>query len=184
MATLPIVEGTFASPVPLIVGVLAGLVVGVAWTLHHELVGRAQGQASMIAGRILAPGSRLPGAWLTNGSDQPVYGVVAWVVASGGAAPVTGEEWVRRIGPEAAAREGAPGVGEPSTPALLPLLPPGATELELPTWASSGSGGRPAIEIAFTDATGRHWIRRGGGRLAPIGVAAWRHYGFTSPSSV
>jgi hypothetical protein len=178
------VEGTFGTPLPLIVGVLAGLAVGVVWTLHHELVGRGQGQASMIAGRILAPGARLPGAWLTNGSDKPVYGVVAWVVGSGGAAPATGEEWVRRIGAEAAPRDGAAGAREASTPVLLSLLPPGATALELPAWARSASGGRPAIEIAFTDATGHHWIRRGGGRLASIDAPAWRHYGFTSPSSV
>ena len=177
-------EGNFGTPLPLIVGVLAGLLVGVAWTLHHEFVGRAQDQASLIAGRILAPGARLPGAWLANGSDQPVYGVVAWVVASGGAAPATGEEWVRTIGPEAAQRDGAFGAREPSTPALLPLLPPGATSLELPAWAGSGSGGRPAIEIAFTDAMGQHWIRRGGGRLASIDAPAWRHYGFTSPGTL
>lgn len=177
-------EGTFATPVPLIVGVLAGLAVGVAWSLHHELVDRAHGQASMVAGRILAPGARLPGAWLTNGSDQPVYGVVAWVVASGGTAPATGEEWVRMIGSGAAPRDGAVGPREPSTPALLPLLPPGVTELELPAWAGSGSAGRPAIEMAFSDASGRHWIRRGGGRLASIDAPAWRHYGFTSPDSV
>lgn len=177
-------EGTFGTPLPLIVGVLAGLVVGVAWTLHHEFVDRTQGQAGMIAGRILAPGARLPGAWLTNGSDLPVYGVVAWVVGSGDAAPATGEEWVRRIGPEAAPWDGEAGAREPSTPALLPLLPPGATALELPAWASSSSGGGAAIEMAFTDATGRHWIRRGSGRLASIDAPAWRHYGFTSPSSV
>jgi hypothetical protein len=178
------VEWSFGTPLPLIVGVLAGLLVGVAWTLHHELVDRAQGQASMIAGRILAPGTRLPGAWLMNGSDQPVYGVVAWVVAPEGTAPTTGEEWVRRIGPGAAPRHGAAGSPEPSTPALLPLLPPGATAMELPAWASSESGGRPAIEMAFTDASGHHWIRRGGGRLTSIDAPAWRHYGFSSPSSV
>ncbi len=177
-------EGSFGTPLPLIVGLLAGLVVGLAWTLHHERVDRIEGQASMIAGRILAPDARLPGAWLTNGSDLPVYGVVAWVVGSGDVAPATGEEWVRRIGPGTAPRDGVFGAGEPSTPTVLPLLPPGVTALELPAWAGSGSGGRPAIEMAFTDAKGRHWIRRGSGHLASIDAPAWRHYGFTSPSSV
>jgi hypothetical protein len=178
------VEGSFGTPLPLIMGLLAGLVVGVAWTLHHELVDRTEGQASMIAGRILAPGARLPGAWLTNGSERPVYGVVAWVVASEGMAPATGEDWVARIRAAAGPVDGGVVAREPSTPVLLPLLPPGVTALELPAWVSSGSGGRPAIEVAFTDATGRHWLRRGGGRLSSIDAPAWRHYGFTSPSSV
>jgi hypothetical protein len=178
------VEGTFASPLPLIVGVLAGIVVGVAWTVHHEVVGRAQGQAGLVAGRILAPGARLPGAWLTNGSDQPVYGVVAWVVASGGAAPATGEEWVRTIGSTATSGGVLHGPREPSTPVLLPLLPPGVVALELPAWARSGSAGRPAIEMGFSDARGRHWIRRGSGRLAAIDAPAWRHYGLSAPDAV
>jgi hypothetical protein len=178
------VEGIFGTPVPLIVGVLAGLAVGVAWTVHHELFGRAQGQASMVAGRILAPGARLPGAWLTNGSDQPVYGVVAWVVASGGSVPATGEEWVRAIASRAPQGKGETVAREPSTPVLLSLLPPGVTALELPAWATAGVDGRPAIEMAFSDAGGRHWIRRGSGRLAAIDAPAWRHYGFASPDSV
>lgn len=177
-------EGSFGTPLPLFVGVLAGLLVGVAWTVRHEVVYRAQGQAGMIAGRILAPDAGGIWAGLTNASEVPVYSVVAWIVATGGPAPRTGEEWVERIRAAAGPVDGGDVAREPSTPALLPLLPPGATPLELPAWASSGSGGRPAIEIAFTDVTGRHWIRRGDGRLASIDAPAWRHYGLTSPSSV
>lgn len=168
----------------LIGGIVAGVLVGVAWTWHHERAGHAQGQAAMIAGRILATGARATGAWLTNGSEMPVYNVVAWVVETAGSAPRSGEEWVRRIRPGAQRTDGNEVGPEPSTPALLPLLSPGVTELELPAWASSTAGGRPGIELGFTDASGRHWIRRAGGRLERLEAPAWRHYGFASPKTV
>jgi len=182
-ATLPCVQG-IESQFALIAGLVAGVLVGVAWTWRHERGGRAQGQAALVAGRILATGPQVTGAWLTNGSELPVYSVVAWVVATGEVAPGTGEEWVGRIRPGAQRPDGAIVAREPSTPALLPLLPPGVTELELPAWASSGAARRPAVELAFTDASGRHWIRRAGGRLERLNAPAWRHYGFTSPDMV
>jgi len=175
----------------LIVGVLAGLLVGLAWTLHYEVVGRAQGQAAMVAGRFRTTGSRPTGATLMNASELPVFGVVAWAVTTGGTAPGTGEEWVTRIrrreeppGAQGPPRSGPVEAREALGPALLALLPPGRTELDQPTWARFPAGGQPAVEVAFTDASGQHWILRGGGRLARIDTPAWRHYGFTSPDAV
>ena len=168
----------------LIAGVLAGLLVGVAWTWHHEHAGRDQGQAALVAGRVRTIDDRVTGAVLTNGSELPVFSVVAWVVATSGAAPASGEEWVTRIRQDHGQPEDGAAARDPSTPAMLPLLRPGVTELDLPAWARAGAGGRPAVELAFTDVAGRHWVRRAGGRLERIGVAAWRHYGFTSPGVV
>ena len=82
----------------LIAGVLAGLLVGVAWTWHHEHAGRDQGQAALVAGRVRTIDDRVTGAVLTNGSELPVFSVVAWVVATSGAAPASGEEWVTKSG--------------------------------------------------------------------------------------
>ncbi len=176
-------EAIFGTPLPLILGVIAGVLVGSAWTLHYERVGRAQDQAAMVAGRILATGTRVTGATLTNASELPVFGVVAWVIATAGSAPATGEEWVARIR-RGEAPAGPTEARDGSTPALHALLPPGSTELALPAWARSEAGGRPAVELAFTDASGRHWIRRAKGRLERIDAPAWRHYGFTSPDAV
>jgi hypothetical protein len=174
----------YGPPVPLIVGALVGLLVGIAWPLHDRVVGRAQDQAAMVSGRVRATGDDPARALLTNGSELPVYMVVAWVVALGGTGPGTGEEWVARIrGPEdSPERRDAP--LDESTPALYAILSPGSTRLELPPWARTGTGGRPAVELGFTDASGRHWIRRAAGRLESIEVPAWRHYGFASPTAV
>ncbi len=176
-------EAAFETPLPLILGILAGIIAGVAWTVYFEVVGRDQGQAAMVAGRIRATGAGKTGAAL-NGSELPVFSVVAWVVATAGTAPGSGEEWVARLRRDEASPDGRLDSPEPSTPAMLALLPPGRADLELPAWARSGDGERPAIELAFTDASGRHWVRRAGGRLQRLDRPAWRHYGFTSPGAV
>lgn len=215
-------EAIFVTPLPLILGAIAGVLVGVAWTVHARLAGNAEDQASMVVGRVVmpevqapgaqaqapgaqapapseqapgttapapgapapAPGAPAPMAMLANASELPVFSVVAWVVATGGTVPSTGEAWVATIRSAAGPSDGGVVVREQVTPALLPLLPPGSTALDLPAWARSGSAGRPGVELAFTDASGRHWIRRAGGRLERLDVPAWRHYGFTSPDAV
>jgi hypothetical protein len=47
--------------------------------------------------------------------------------------------------------------------------------------AGVGRQGRLAIEIAFTDGAGAHWIRRSTGRLDEIPANAVDHYGIGRP---
>jgi hypothetical protein len=104
---------------------------------------------------------------LLNSSDQPVYRLIAWLVTyPGGMA--TGEEAARRRG-ESEEQLAAYGV-----------VPPGMYELELPEFVF-GMLNKPAVEISFTDAAGRHWIRRQDGRLVEMKRPPVEHYGLLEP---
>ena len=107
----------------------------------------------------------LVAANLLNASDEPVYRVVVWPVFVQGAAPQTGEE-MQAIEPESAR--------------TLGTLPPGKFVVWLP-YIGGDMGKRPGVEVAFTDAVGRHWIRRGTGRLDEISGDPADHYGVAQP---
>lgn len=106
-------------------------------------------------------------ATLLNASDGPVYRVIAWLVLYPGA-PSTGEEAAARLGTRS------------EHPTAIHVLPPGSFVVHLPEF-EPGMMRRPAIEIAFTDAAGRHWIRRQSGRLEGIKNAPADHYGLGEP---
>lgn len=132
-------------------------------------------QARKISGWI---GGTRPTAWglttsgvpptpatLLNASDEPVYQVVAWLVLIQGAGPQTGEQ-MREVAPDSAA--------------ALATLPPGRFVVSLPgDWG--GMMARPGVEIAFTDAAGRHWIRRANGLLDQILDDPVEHYAMSRP---
>jgi hypothetical protein len=107
-------------------------------------------------------------AAVLNASDEPVYRVIAWLVLYPGA-PGTGEEVAHGIS------RGGDG------PATIGVLPPGSFELDLPAFDPPGMMKRPAVEIAFTDAAGRHWIRRQNGQLDEIKKVPAFHYGLGEP---
>jgi len=99
-----------------------------------------------------------------NSSREPVYNVVATIVFIQGAAPHTTEEMLEvRLGQD-------PPQSIPV--ATLGVLPPGVWR----AWAA-GIGwtgvmaGRPGVEIAFTDRSGNHWIRRANGSLDELDVS-------------
>ncbi len=106
-------------------------------------------------------------AVLSNASDLPVYRVVAWMVLYQGAGAQKGED-------AAADRS------DRERPALIGVLPPGQYRAQLAPF-DPGMFRRPAVEVGFTDAAGRHWIRRHTGRLAEIGTPAPEHYGLGEP---
>ncbi len=103
---------------------------------------------------------------LLNRSDEPVYEVVIMLVMIQGAGPRRGEDVV-----DSSYRE------------TLSTLPPGRWRAELRAgkarWA--GMSRRPGVEIAFTDRSGVHWIRRSTGALEEIGRPAIDHYGMSRP---
>lgn len=103
---------------------------------------------------------------LLNRSDEPVYEVVAMLVMVQGAGPRRGEDGVR-----------------PQYQSVLSVLPPGRWRLEVAIgWA--GMSRRPGVEVAFTDRSGAHWIRRGTGALEEIQLPAIDHYGMSRPQGL
>ena len=101
--------------------------------------------------------------FLLNRSDSPVYRVVVTLAFLSGTPPKTGEEWVAQTG------------GLPYAKAFG-SLPPGRWRVDTDSgWGALGA--RPGVEVAFTDRSGQHWIRRADGRLDEVSEEAMSHYG-------
>lgn len=101
-----------------------------------------------------------------NASDVPVYNVVVSMVFAQGAAARLGEE-----------------VQNPDDHICCAILPPGKWWVPAP----GGWGGmyrHPAAEIAFTDATGLHWVRRGDGTLEELKDSPFDHFKISRPISL
>jgi len=114
-------------------------------------------QADLVSAWIAA--ERPNQAWLaiSNESHAPVYEVALSVVSFQGAGPTPG-----------------------SRTAWLSIAPPGLH------YASTQRIGRgmsfhPGIELAFTDQTGRHWVRQAKGNLQHVAKASVEHYGHSRP---
>jgi hypothetical protein len=96
---------------------------------------------------------------LVNHSDEPIYEVVVTAVPIKGMA-AKGEH----------AGDKAP----------FMTVPPGRWRMPMSDeWA--GMYAMPGVEIAFTDAAGAHWIRRGTGRLEEIAETPFTHYDVPLP---
>lgn len=130
-------------------------------------------QAQLISGwyggterrtREIAPDQAPPSKmYVLNRSDAPVYRVVVTLAFLSGTPPKTGEEWVRQAGSMPFGK-------------AFGSVPPGKYRIDVDSgWAASGA--RPGVEVAFTDAAGRNWIRRADGRLNEIAQEAMTHYG-------
>ena len=108
---------------------------------------------------------------LCNASSQLVYEVVVFQVFTQGAAPHTGEEWVRldcdRLSDVAV---------------VLGSLPPGMYSVKLKN-IGTVMGGMFGVEIGFTDRSGHHWIRRESGHLNKITASAIDHYPIGRPTA-
>lgn len=91
---------------------------------------------------------------LRNESESPVYDVIVTCVGINGAGPSFKGEDNCPVFPDRA---------------CVGTLPPGAWCIWLPT-GGSGMGVRTAPEVAFVDANGISWVRRGNGRLEEIPI--------------
>ncbi|WP_301146295.1 hypothetical protein [Mycobacterium simiae] len=122
---------------------------------------------------------------LGNMSDEPVYRVVVYIVYyKDGERIGTGEEVeadLRQLLRSLASI--LPGVAEnAATPpakqvrAVIQTLPHGTHEV--PLYAQQNHEG---VEVAFTDAAGRHWVRRVTGELIESHQDAFLRYGIPSP---
>jgi hypothetical protein len=104
---------------------------------------------------------------IENGSKQPLHEVVLTIVVLHGSGPHLGEEmWSGQFDP-------VPG-------GIVTPLPPGRWKIDVPPY-SGGMNKVPAVEMAFTDQAGRHWIRRAHGQLEEIPLDPITHYGIHRP---
>ncbi len=93
---------------------------------------------------------------LINSSLEPVYCVFVGAVYIQGAAPETIEKWLKlkSIGP--------------APVAMVSILPPGKWAVVVRHHPSSPMQGRLGAEVAFSDRSGVHWIRRVMGQLEEL----------------
>jgi hypothetical protein len=126
-------------------------------------------QAELVTAWLLLGGPDAPGDGFVaqNASDQPVYEFIAALVSIQGAY-----------------RETAVGDTERNAPdtmlALYGQLPPGRVENEIPR-LEGGMFLRFGIEVAFRDAAGRHWLRRGDGHLKEVRKDPVALFGLSRP---
>ncbi len=113
--------------------------------------------------KIGAPSDIATNLELSNASGSPVYRAVLSVV------DIQGIGWR----------------GEGKAPdgyqVCISIVPPGRFHLTLHRGFGSGMGSHMAIEIAFTDAAGKYWVRRASGRLDELTVDPVTHYQVTRP---
>lgn len=130
-------------------------------------------------------GARGPGiVRVGNGSDEPVYGVVVHMVHMDGHKPGSGEETERNIADtlaqlrniHPALAEGAARPVPSQFRAVVQTLPQGTYYLNLQVQQDN-----PGVEISFTDAAGRYWVRRVTGELTERKEDALDHYGIEAP---
>jgi hypothetical protein len=145
---------------------------------------RKRSQAALVSAwvdgeRVLQEWESEPGTLVAmlNRSDTAVYNVAVFIVAQLGRSPDSAEAIMRLSKGDNRAYY-----------KLLGVLPPGSW-----TASSYGSGGmllQPAVEIAFSDAAGNHWIRRVSGLLEPLSKPAFEYFdvdvvtALTAPTAV
>lgn len=112
---------------------------------------------------------------VSNGSHEPSYNVVVLYVWIQGAAWRTGEEAVGYTNRTEAVQPN-------QIWKMLSTVPPGRWTVTLAGPPDGPMQGRLGVEVAFTDAGGRHWIRRAtGGSLVEIERNPLEHYGIGGP---
>lgn len=153
-----------------IVLTLAATTAQLGYEMRARRKERQRAQATAVSGWYTAEDVRAEKSLFTlsNRSDEPIYEVVAMLVYIQGAAPRTGEDW------------GRVEQGRFSYCSIYGALGPGLWTMTVDSpWGVMQ--GRPGCEMGFTDAGGRHWIRRANGRLDRIKTNAIDHYGLPRP---
>lgn len=109
------------------------------------------------------------GDWLVvlNRSDEPVYRAVVLLVLLQGSGPRRGEDYVGEHPPFDCFQ-------------AIGVLPPGRWRVRVTTgWR--GMMRQPGAEIAFTDRSGNHWVRRATGLLEELQAESFTHYNIPLP---
>lgn len=119
-----------------------------------------------------------------NSSSEPVYAVVVHYVYMDGHDPGSGEETEWRIGqvmndPNPLIAEAARNAARSPISqfrAVLQALPPGTFSV-----AKGQQMDNPGVEISFTDAANRHWVRRVTGVLETRDESAVQYFDIAGP---
>jgi hypothetical protein len=122
-----------------------------------------------------------------NSSSEPVYAVVVHYVYMDGHDPGGGEETEHRVRLLVQQRQKSPGPFQEalSKAAQSPISQYRAVVQALPPGSYSVGKGppmdSPGLEISFTDAATRHWVRRVTGALQPRDRGAVDYFAITGP---
>lgn len=105
---------------------------------------------------------------LQNTSHMPVYNVVVTLVSGTSVGSTTGEQMVET---------------DPKTMSqrVFLVLPPGLHETKMKQQVPDGSFARYTVEVAFTTTDGKHWARRGTGRLDELQKEPFKVMGVEEP---
>lgn len=122
-------------------------------------------RAASIAAWIVKPYEFPMGLSALNSSNEPVYQVILTLVSIQGGGPPRDahnapEDFTHRT--------------------CLSVLPPGRYRLWM-TSGGHGMGSRYAVEVCFTDASGRNWVRKGNGRLKRLRKNPVQYYKLRQP---
>lgn len=151
--------------------------VGTVGALIAALVQIARERASRLRSERVAQASRVS-AWyvsddehgsdvtLLNDSEEPVYRALIFLVMIQGAGPTTGKQ-ITKDGPMDLWR-------------AFGVLPPGRYYATLAA-GRRGMMRQAGVEIAFTDRSGAHWVRRANGALLELSQAPVDHYAIPLP---
>ena len=127
---------------------------------------KTRDQAEHVSSWIVKESSDHSKLWvaISNQSTRPVYQVIVSLVMIQGSGP----------------REG---IDTPSTEQVcLSAAPPGVIYVSIPA-DYHGMSRHPGIEIAFKDATGKCWVRKGSGDLVEIEKLPVEYYDISLPTS-
>lgn len=102
---------------------------------------------------------------LLNWSDVPVYRVLVIPLFVKGAETESGEE----------------AIGRGAQPEMFDLMAPGRSAFDFTGSFDPTQHADPGVELAFTDAAGRHWIRAASGSIRQLREQPLVHYGLTEP---
>ena len=143
---------------------------------------QAEGITAWIAGPPQpVEGRKYPVAKLVvqNASDQLAYRLIATSVEDSRGIR-TGMLWTPQGVKSIPKDTSAPRDGSHDFRAFVGELPPGRLETQI-EYKGGWMNHRAQVELAFRDAAGRHWLRKGTGELREIGSDPASHYGFFEP---
>jgi len=129
---------------------------------NKEIKAKRRAQAELISSWITSEGKNLANITLMNNSNAPIYHLIVNIVSDGsdpGAGKLTAEQFRSKI----------------------KVVPPGKSNTTVDVHYH-GMSFQAAIEAAFTDSFGNHWLRDGGGKLHEIDVPPTIYYDIGLPT--
>jgi hypothetical protein len=110
---------------------------------------------------------------LVNGSEEPVYRLVVGIVCIQGTCPESMEGWLELQ--QHREEQGGGGLQTPLT--TVSILPSGTFRVWIRgTGWSAVLSGRSGAEVAFSDRSGSHWVRRATGQLEELPQEPFKYF--------